>query len=417
MASTRVTTRATRTEPGERLSPWAWLAIAAVLLGAGWGSNQFTPMLLVYHDTLGLSTTTLEAMFGFYALGLIPGLLVAGAVSDRKGRRPVVIFSAGLSIAGTLALVLAGHTVGVLFLGRLLTGFGAGAAFSAGTAWLREVSREPFGSATDQTAARRAAVAMTTGFALGPLVSGVLAQWAPAPGVVPYLPHLALMVVVVASLSAAPETVLDGAAGALRRSLSTARSTRFRTVIAPMAPWVFAAPAIAFALLPNVVGAQRATDGIALTATITATCAAAGVLIQPLARRLDRHRARRNRAAWIGLLVLVAGLLLAALTAHLRADWLLVPSAIVLGGAYGLCLVAGLIEIQRLADQRALAGLTAIYYALTYLGFGAPYLLALAANVASYSTLLLISAALALATAALVMRASAREPTRAGCGT
>jgi hypothetical protein len=88
-----------------------------------------------------------------------------------------------------------------------------------------------------------------------------------------------------------------------------------------------------------------------------------------------------------------------------------VPCSIVLGGAYGLCLVAGLVEIQRIADQRALAGLTAVYYALTYLGFAAPYLIALGAHVTSYSILLAIAAALALATAGLVTRSGqARSP-------
>ena len=72
-----------------RLSQMAWLAPAAVLLGTAWGSNQFTPMLLVYHHTLGLSTGTLEAMFGTYALGLIPGLLLAGPLSD-SDRKSVV---------------------------------------------------------------------------------------------------------------------------------------------------------------------------------------------------------------------------------------------------------------------------------------------------------------------------------------
>ena len=41
----------------------AWIPVAGVLAGAGWGSNQFTPMLLVYHARLGLSTSTLEALF------------------------------------------------------------------------------------------------------------------------------------------------------------------------------------------------------------------------------------------------------------------------------------------------------------------------------------------------------------------
>lgn len=173
-----------------------------------------------------------------------------------------------------------------------------------------------------------------------------------------------------------------------------------------MAPWVFAAPAIGFALLPSVVGAEHASDGIALTATITMLCALAGVLVQPLARRLDTS-GRSNLAAITGLLVVTAGLALAALTAHAHETWLLVPSAIILGAAYGLCLVAGLVEIQRLAGQRAVGGLTAIFYSVSYLGFAAPYLLALAAHLASDTILLTITAALALCAAALIARQSA----------
>jgi hypothetical protein len=146
-----------------------------------------------------------------------------------------------------------------------------------------------------------------------------------------------------------------------------------------MAPWVFAAPAIAFALLPSVVGAQHAAEGIAVTAAITSLTAVAGVLIQPLARRLEAHAAS-NRAGIVGLVVVGAGLALAALTAQAQQIWLLVPCAILLGCAYGLCLVAGLVEVGRLAGDDDLAGLTAAYYALTYLGFAAPYLLALAAQ-------------------------------------
>jgi MFS family permease len=405
MAVTEALVSKARVAPARHL---AWVPVALVLLSAGWASNQFTPMLLVYHDSLGLSTGTLEAMFGFYALGLIPGLLLAGELSHTRGRRPVVLWAAVLSLAGTLALAFAGQAVWALFAGRLLTGFSTGAVFSAGTAWLRELSLPPFGKASDHATARRAAIAMTSGFALGPLAAGLLAQWAPLPGVVPYLPHVAVMVIVLAALPAAPETLSERATGAIRRSLPSAWSSRFRGVVAPMAPWVFVCPGVAFALLPSIVGADSATDGIALTATITTITAIAGVLAQPLARRLDAGAAT-NRAATAGLLVLVAGLALAALTAGEHEDWMLVPSAIMLGGAYGLCLVAGLIEVQRLSPPTALAGLTAIYYALGYLGFAAPFVLALAAHLASYTVLLAITAALALATMAYVTRQSRRH--------
>jgi hypothetical protein len=387
-----------------RPSPWTgWVPAAAVLLGAGWGAQQSTPLLLVYHQLLGLGTGTLEAMFGVYAFGLIPGLLLAGPASDARGRRTLVVPAAVLSLIASVLLMLAGHRVGLLFAGRLLAGVSSGVAFGTGTAWLRELSRPPWGGASDLVTARRAVIAMTAGFALGPLVAGLLAEWAPAPTVVPYLPHVGLMVAVLVLLRKTPETVTGRGRLTLSLSPPGLASMRFRRMVAPMAPWVFAAPAVAFALLPSVVGAGHVTDGIALSASVCALCALAGVSVQPLARRLDAG-GRGSRAATTGLLVLAVGLALSAATAEGRLVWLLIPCAIVLGCAYGLCLVAGLVEVQRLASADSLASLTAIYYTLAYLGFAVPSLIVLGTKLASYSVLLAVAAALALGTRAVVAR-------------
>jgi predicted MFS family arabinose efflux permease len=356
---------------------------------------------------LGLSTATLEALFGAYAAGLIPGLVLAGRWSDAHGRRRVGISAAVMSLLASACLIAGAHALGLLFAGRLLAGVSSGAAFGVGTAWLRETSLPPFGDADHGTVARRAAVAMTIGFALGPLAAGVLAQWAPAPTVVPYLPHIALMLVVLPALLTVPETNEGHRDVATSVRLSAASARRFRRLVVPMAPWVFAAPAIAFALLPSIVGTGHSADGVALTAAVTALTALAGVLIQPVARRLDLS-SRDHAAGMVGLTVLAGGLALAALTAEVRENWLLFPCAIVLGSAYGLLLVAGLLEVQRLAPPRALAGLTATFYVFTYLGFAAPYLLAVAAHATSYAVLLLIVSGLALVTV-VVVGAAARE--------
>jgi MFS family permease len=399
MAAIPAETRNAGVDTAPRL---AWLPVAAVLLGTGWGAQQFSPMLLHYRQALGLSTGTLEAIFGVYALGLIPGLLLGGPWADARGRRPVVIPAAGLSLVASTLLAAAGHGVALLFAGRLLAGVSSGAVFGTGTAWLREVSQPPWGAARGPAPARRAAIAMTAGFALGPLVAGLLAQWAPAPGVVPYLPHIVLMAVVLVLLRRAPETVAGGSR-AVRLAPPGVRSARFRTVVAPMAPWVFATAAIATGLLPGIAQTGRPGASIALAAAITALTALAGILIQPVARRLDAS-GRGNRAAVAGLVTAAAGLALGAVAAGHRVALLLIPCALLLGGAYGLCLVAGLVEVQRIAGRRELAGLTAAYYALGYLGFAVPSLLVFAAHLASYDVLLLITAALALGTTAVVTR-------------
>jgi hypothetical protein len=215
------------------------------------------------------------------------------------------------------------------------------------------------------------------------------------------------MAAVLVWLPRVPETV-PAATGRLRLRVRGAGIARFRRVVAPMAPWVFAAPAIAFALLPAVVGADHLRLGIAVGGAITSITAFSGVLVQPAARRIERHRP--GRTAVFGLGVMTAGLALGAVTAAADQPWLLLPSAVVLGSAYGVCLVAGLADVQQLASPGELAGLTAVYYAITYLGFAAPTVLAFAASWASYAALLALTAALALLTAGAVGRASAQLP-------
>jgi hypothetical protein len=244
---------------------------------------------------------------------------------------------------------------------------------------------------------------MTAGFAVGPLVAGALAQWMPARHVLPYLPHVLFMSLVVPALARTPETVAAvGERRAPALPLGILVDARFAGRVLPLTPWVFTAPAVAFALRPRVGGAGAARLGIALTAGVTGLCAVTGVLAQTLARSLPARLT--GGAGPLGLLTMAVGLGVAAATAGAGALWPLVPTAIVLGVAYGLCLVAGLSDVQRLATPATTGGLTAIYYLLAYLGFAVPYTLGVAAHVATYTELLGGLAAIALACAAWVAR-------------
>jgi len=382
----------------------AMTAATVALFGVGWGANQFAPLLLVYHRDLGVGEATLEAMFGVYAIGLIPGLLIGGPLSDRIGRRAVVLPAAALSVLATVLLMFGGQTIVALFAGRLLAGIVSGAVFSAATTWLRETS---LAAGVGASAASRTAAAMSAGFGLGPLVAGMVAQWAPAPTVLPYVPHLLIMVVVLELVRRAPvDEVRPTASVGGRGRLAIRSHPRFRGIVVPLAPWAFAAPVIAFALLPAVTGLGDRDHGLVLAAAITAITALTGAAVQPVARRLGLSPIVLGCG---GLVTLAAGLGLGVVTVEGR-DWVLVPTGLVLGCAYGLCLVGGLIEVQRLATPAELARATSVYYALTYLGFAAPYLLTRAHAWASYPTLLTIVAGLALATAATIALENARHP-------
>jgi len=137
----------------------AWRRAAFALFAVGWGANHFTALLPIYRRALGLPDTALTAIFGVYLFGLAPGLLLGGPLSDRYGRRPVLLVSVGLSLAGSLTLI-AGTPGAVgavaLYAGRLLTGVAAGGTFAAGSAWVKELST----GADAGSGARRAAISL-----------------------------------------------------------------------------------------------------------------------------------------------------------------------------------------------------------------------------------------------------------------
>jgi MFS family permease len=388
------------------------------MFGVGWGANQFSSLLLAYRLHRGVAETTADALFGVYALGLIPALLVIGPVSDLRGRGGIMRFAGALSIVASLALIAGEHSLAMLYLGRFLAGVCSGAAFAAGTAWIKELSAAPYDPlAGEQAGARRAAIALSAGFGLGPLVAGLLAQWAPHPLLTAYLPHLAVMLTALVLVIGAPETITQpGHQLSLRGLLRVpaAAHLRFGRIVAPSAPWVFAAPSIAFAVLPGLVAHQTGSFQVGFAAIIAGLTLALGVLIQPLARRLDQTDDVRGTLT--GLSAICAGTALGALAADQQSWPLVIPAAVLLGCGYGLCLVSGLLEIQRLATSQDLASLTAIYYALTYVGFAAPIVLAELQRLTSAPTLLLLTTMSLMLTIEGIHRAHVRScaenPTR-----
>ena len=94
--------------------------------------------------------------------------------------------------------------------------------------------------------------------------------------------------------------------------------------------------------------------------------------------------------------VITVGTILGAVASHTRSLPLGIAGAAVMGAGYGLALVAGLSEVQRIARAEELAGLTAVYYSVSYTGFFIPMAFSALAPLLGFTTLFLIGAVLAL---------------------
>ncbi|WP_346622359.1 MFS transporter [Blastococcus montanus] len=373
-----------------------WKRAVFALFAVAAGTNVPTPLLLVYQERLGLSAEVLTALFGCYAAGLVPALLLAGPLSDRLGRRRVAIPGIVLSALASLAFAAAGDSLALLFAARFLQGVVSGIVFSVGSAWVGELSV----ASGEGAGGRRAAFAMTAGFSLGPLTSGLLGQYAPAPTVLPYLVHTALVAVGLAFALRLPETVelrdgrrtgTDGAPAA--PLIRPGDGFLVLTVLAPVAVCVYAFPSTIISAVPLLVDLPY--GGVAVTGVLAGVTLGAGTVVAGLQRRLGRW------TAVVGTGLGTLGLGSAAVFAETGALPWLIAAAPLLGAGGGLCLAAGLTLTARLAPPARLGALTSLFLACAYLGFAAPFVMAVAARATSAALPLAVAAA---ATALLAAR-------------
>lgn len=356
----------------------AWLFIAFAVFSVAWGGNEFTPLLVFYRGEDVFSPLFVDSLMAAYACGIGAGLMLAGPLSDRYGRRVVMLPAPVVAVLGS-SLIAAGETSEIpMFLGRVCAGLAVGAAMSAGGSWIKELSTPAFDpSAGPGAGAKRATMSLTAGFGLGAGVAGVLAQWGPIPGQLPYFLHIAVSVVALLGLLTVPETRQSAhlrVAGSFWTDLRvpSARHPRFLTVVLPVAPWVFGAAGVSYAIMPTlasgVVGAP-----VAFSALLAVAALASGYSIQQVGPQLNSETSARGPLLGLGLVIV--GMVVASLSARHITVWNTVVVAVILGAAYGLCLISGLTEVQRIAGPDDLGGLTAVYYVVTYIGFFFPMIL------------------------------------------
>ena len=179
------------------------LTLVAIELGVMFvGAILPTPLYPLFRKAFGFSGVTLTLIYSVYVLGNLVALLFFGRLADQIGRRNASLPAIAVGIGGALAFAFATGTAW-LFVARALSGFCTGLAAGAATAWIAEL----YTGRVPGAAARIAAAANFFGCAAGPLLGGLLAQFAPAPLRLPFFVFLALLVASAVGICFVPETV------------------------------------------------------------------------------------------------------------------------------------------------------------------------------------------------------------------
>lgn len=341
--------------------PFAAAAFALAVLLAG--TNVPTPLYPLYQRVFGFPPLVVTLVFAAYAIVLIPSLLVFGPLSDAIGRRRVLVPAVGAAIVGS-ALFAAAAGTGWLFAARAVQGLALGAVQATATAAL--VETEPTHDVN--RAALAGTVATTGGSAAGPLLGGLLAQYAPQPRVLPYLVEIALLVIALLGLWRwLPADTGNGQRWRPRRPAVPAPIRRTFLVAGISAFLAWAVTALFLALMPSYVTSLLHTDNLALAGGVVALMLGASTLAQLLLRRLPSLAAQA-----LGLLLLIAGLGGVLAAARTGSVVVVVVATVLAGLGQGLAFGGALAEVNAIAPADRKAEVLSAAYVVIYLGVALP---------------------------------------------
>ena len=388
--------------------------LAAGLFTVAWGTNVSTPLILRYQDRLGLGDSGAVGIFTVYVVGILGALLFAGRLSDRVGRRPLVLPATALSAVGSLIMLGGRDSLALLLAGRFVLGAVSGATLSVGSAWITELGDRPGGGGAAALGAARLHVATITtitlylGFGFGPITSALLERFVPAPLVVPYVLHAVACVVASLAMRRLPETKRPDPTVSLRPRLGVPPEARadFARVLAPSAVWVFGFPSVSFALLPVVLrGAIGGAD--VLVAGATGSLTAVSVLLsRPIVGAIGDAR----RAIPLALAIGSGGYVVGTVALTTGAWWLAPLAAVLLGTASGTLMASGLAATEDLADEADRGALSATFYLFAYSGMAMPLVITgLGALTSTATALVVVTAAAITATATVALTAGRRD--------
>ena len=337
------------------------------------GTALISPLYALYKEAWDLQASDISRIYVIYMGGALCTLLFLGRLPDRVGFRPVMMFGLAMAIIGTFISLIA-WDVTSLSVGRLLVGVASSMVTTSATLGLAKLS--PPGNV--QRVAMMSGFLIALGFGVGPLVGGVIGQWAPYPLVTTYVPTLVLAAL--GLLALAKLELPDNASPKDQQPLQWSD-------VLPKLTWPTGDASKAFALtssLPflafGVFGLYASMSplfldklvpwhGPAVSGTAIALILLMSACTQILAGRMPTH--------WCGALGLVG---LAVSNALLMINlWAGSATLFALGvlftaAGHGMSMLAGMSMVNRIATPANRSGLLSTYLVIGYIGSMVPML-------------------------------------------
>ncbi|NNB70095.1 MFS transporter [Pseudomonas fluorescens] len=328
-------------------------------------SSAPTPLYQVYQDSLHFSAAMLTVIFGVYAVSLLAALLTVGSLSDYLGRKPVIFVALILNMVAMLLFINADSTA-YLIAARALQGFATGMATAVLSATLLDTDR--------LRGPMLNSLAPLLGMASGGLGSGLLVEFAPRPTQLIYFTLLGLMALQAVCMLRLPETVsrIPGALKSLAPTLHVPQQARRALWLAmPLNVAVWSLGGFFSSLAPSLVRAATGSTSHLIGGGLVAVVTLSGAV---MIYSLRAHAA--DRIMRLSAVLLAAGVALLLVAVQSASLWLFFVASVIAGLGFGGGFMGSVRSIVGLALPHERAGLMSAFYALSYLAFCVPALLA-----------------------------------------
>ncbi|GIJ12290.1 MFS transporter [Micromonospora andamanensis] len=347
-----------------------------------------TPLYVLYQQREGFGPFTVTVVFAVYAAGVVVSVFTAGHVSDWLGRRRVLRWALGTNMLAGVVFLLPGLTS--LLAARLLSGLSIGLLTATATAYLMELHLAGRPTADRRRADLVATAANIGGIGLGPLIAGLLAEYAPRPLLVPYLVFELLLALALVGTFAMRETVERRDVRWRPQRVAVPAVDRGRYAAACLTAFAsFAIFGLFTSLAPGFLVGVLGQRSHAVAGAVTFSVFAAGVAGQLFMARLGL-----SRQLGTGIVTLMAGL-----TALIAGIWaaqfaLFLAGGLLTGAGAGAAFKGSVVTAASLATPEARGEALAGLFLVGYVGLAVPVLgLGLAAQHLDTRTSVLIFAA------------------------
>jgi len=337
-----------------KLPPHYIVAIALLLITLA--VNISMPLFRVYAAQAHLNNGQTALVFAAYVLGMLPCYIFLGGLSDRVGRKPVLIASVCCAFSATAIITLWPNVYALIF-ARFFQGVALGLSMGAGAAYMSELLLPRPHAVT--TAVGLASLFTAFGFGGGGLATSLvlLNHFTLVP--VTYYVLLSITFIGIVLVFTLPKLKPIGGK-LLRLPYFPKGSLTVNSAIAIC----WAVTGVVIAIIPT----QLAKFGLTSYAGICLVLVNwTGAFIQPLIRNIDPLKSVK-----IGLLLVPAGFALVILGCSTGQLLILFAGTAIVGmAAYGFSYLGGLALVANLGKQqkaRAVSG----YMFFGYVGFGIP---------------------------------------------